>query len=75
MKYLLQLAKVSTKFFIINITCLSHPSRFINIVNDKCLNKDFNVLYEFQNLDRFYKFLNKKITKHQKNLKTEELMN
>lgn len=73
MKYLLLLTKFSPSFMIINISCLSNPMKFIMQTNEKCLDKFFSVEEEFRNLDKYLKFLKKKIEKKRhipkKNLK------
>lgn len=70
MNYLLQLTKISKNLKIINITCLSSPSKFVILANEKCLSKNFSIEEECNDLDRYYKFLTKKTLKrHNKLLK------
>jgi len=67
MKYLLQVTKMSSQFHIINITCLSNPKKFMQLINEKCLDKKFELIKEFEKLDRYYKYVKKKIEKIGKN--------
>ena len=72
MKFLLQITKMALNFNIINITCLSNPKKFTGLINEKCLDKKFDILKEFDSLDRYYKYLNKKLFKKSEKIISEK---